>query len=527
MVKLLQLFCVTSGVAAADDSTNLLQQTFAHEQSVGQHILHAVAEGSGDTICVDTAVGDIAPVRGSFAATTSQQAVEVAAGSVAEQAGSFCVPKQEVLLMQRTYGLNTARDIEVALDQKRSTVLMQMSNSGSLVEPSTPALAQTVANAELERQGSCSSALALLEEDSNSSMVISTPKGKAASRPTWEKMNLHVNQDVFMPGILSATNDMLVALVGGGEVDQKKIFAHALGKAEAAFKNVLTKHPISKAVTGVLFAFLGSLLGEDEDMKQDDFYDMIIDEVKDMILKDRIRNKLQDVLHNFQDEMRKRDFLRENYPDQYPLDVQNHDDEGTAIMYQRRIFSYQCWIGKYDHADCKEWEANGAVALGARFAHWHLQTLTEIAVAHKFGDYWKYRRYLRRIQQEGEQYVTVLRHSWETWNKAWQVKLKTPTIESRGDSCQSQFKTGHTCEVKIIGDDFTWPECPKSRSCYRPIGSKTSSWASWIQSWTACIAKTKGDKDSYLNSIKADIDKLDAIQHRAGQYISSLSDNDD
>merc|ERR1719424_1648358 len=49
----------------------------------------------------------------------SQQAVEVAAGSVAPQAGSFCVPKQDVLLMQRTLGLNTARDFEAALGKKK------------------------------------------------------------------------------------------------------------------------------------------------------------------------------------------------------------------------------------------------------------------------------------------------------------------------------------------------------------------------------------------------------------------------
>jgi len=48
----------------------------------------------------------------------SQQAVVVAAGSVAGEAGSFCVAKQDVLLIQRTFGLNTARDFEAALGSK-------------------------------------------------------------------------------------------------------------------------------------------------------------------------------------------------------------------------------------------------------------------------------------------------------------------------------------------------------------------------------------------------------------------------
>merc|ERR1719287_98918 len=92
-----------------------------HEQSVGNRILTAVANGSGDTICVEAAVGDIAPVPGSFTATTSQQAVEVAAGTAAVEKGSFCVAKATVLLLQRTHSLYTADDIESALTTKDST----------------------------------------------------------------------------------------------------------------------------------------------------------------------------------------------------------------------------------------------------------------------------------------------------------------------------------------------------------------------------------------------------------------------
>jgi len=92
-----------------------------HEQSVGHRILAAVANASGDTICVEATVGDIAPVPGSFTATTGQQAVEVAAGTVADENGSFCVAKATVLLLQRTHSLHTANDIESALTTKDST----------------------------------------------------------------------------------------------------------------------------------------------------------------------------------------------------------------------------------------------------------------------------------------------------------------------------------------------------------------------------------------------------------------------
>jgi len=113
------LSSMTMAIAAGDDSTSLLQVFAAVRQhSQGQRILTAVAQ-EGSTICVEAAADDVAPIAGSFIALSSQQAVEVAAGSVAEQAGSFCVPKQDVLLMQRTFGLNTARDFEAALGAKK------------------------------------------------------------------------------------------------------------------------------------------------------------------------------------------------------------------------------------------------------------------------------------------------------------------------------------------------------------------------------------------------------------------------
>jgi len=106
-------------VVVADDVTSLLQLSAGVRMSKGQRILAAVAKGD-DTICVQAAAGDVAPVTGSFTARASQQAVMVAAGSVAAEAGSFCVSKQDVLLIQRTLGLNTAGDFEAALGSKKN-----------------------------------------------------------------------------------------------------------------------------------------------------------------------------------------------------------------------------------------------------------------------------------------------------------------------------------------------------------------------------------------------------------------------
>lgn len=126
MVKALQLLSVAVALADHDESfdeSSLLQlaSNFQSADSMGHRIFVAVANGK-DTVCVSAARGDSAPVSGSFTAKMSQQAVEVAAGSVAEEEGSFCVPKQDVLLLQRTLGLNSARDFDAALATKGETV---------------------------------------------------------------------------------------------------------------------------------------------------------------------------------------------------------------------------------------------------------------------------------------------------------------------------------------------------------------------------------------------------------------------
>jgi len=111
---------MTVAMVVANDVSSLLQLSAGVRQSQAQHILAAIAEQGKDTICVQAAAGDVAPVTGSFTASMSQQAVVVAAGSVAGEAGSFCASKQDVLLIQRTFGLNTARDIEAAVGSKHN-----------------------------------------------------------------------------------------------------------------------------------------------------------------------------------------------------------------------------------------------------------------------------------------------------------------------------------------------------------------------------------------------------------------------
>jgi len=95
-------------MVTAEDASSLLQ--FSEQQT-------AVAHQADARSCVSADVGDVAPVMGSFTAN-DREAVVVAAGSVAEEAGTFCYTEQDVLLAQRSSGSNTARDLEEALGMK-------------------------------------------------------------------------------------------------------------------------------------------------------------------------------------------------------------------------------------------------------------------------------------------------------------------------------------------------------------------------------------------------------------------------
>jgi len=117
MVKTL-FFVISTSVAT--DSVCLLQAHTA-VRTVGQRVIAALSHEGKDTICVQATAGDISPIVGSFTAGKSQQAVEVAAGAVAQEDGSFCVSKQDMLLVQRSHGLTSAHDFDAALEGKKST----------------------------------------------------------------------------------------------------------------------------------------------------------------------------------------------------------------------------------------------------------------------------------------------------------------------------------------------------------------------------------------------------------------------
>merc|ERR1711865_1010922 len=117
MVRMLPLLSMAVATVAEDDSINLMQK-HTRVRTQGERIIAAAANHGSDTICIDVTAGNVAPMSGSFTAMSSQQAVVVAAGAIAESKGSFCVPKQELLLLQRTLGLHTAEEFEAAIGKK-------------------------------------------------------------------------------------------------------------------------------------------------------------------------------------------------------------------------------------------------------------------------------------------------------------------------------------------------------------------------------------------------------------------------
>ena len=102
---MVRILCILAGVVAAaavedvpDDLTSLLQtQIRQHDQNQA---------------CTAVEVGDVAPVNGLF----NGQQVQI--GEVAQESGSFCVDKEVLALLQRSFGMSDLKDIEVAVLKK-------------------------------------------------------------------------------------------------------------------------------------------------------------------------------------------------------------------------------------------------------------------------------------------------------------------------------------------------------------------------------------------------------------------------
>lgn len=102
---MVRTLCFLVGVAAAaaaedviDDLTSMLQT------HVSQH--------NQNQACMPVKLGDIAPANGLF----NGQQVQI--GEVAQESGTFCVDKEVLALIQRSFGLSSLKDIEVSVNTK-------------------------------------------------------------------------------------------------------------------------------------------------------------------------------------------------------------------------------------------------------------------------------------------------------------------------------------------------------------------------------------------------------------------------
>merc|ERR1712160_50008 len=65
-----------------------------------------------DNICVTAKKGDQAPINGQF------NGFEVASGTVAMESGTFCVDQDVLALVQRSWGLSSAEEVEEVVNKK-------------------------------------------------------------------------------------------------------------------------------------------------------------------------------------------------------------------------------------------------------------------------------------------------------------------------------------------------------------------------------------------------------------------------
>merc|ERR1712070_116800 len=100
----------TTAAAAADDATNAAA---ANDATTAAGLLQF--DEDDDKMCTSVTEGDVVPINGFF----NGEAVSM--GDVAQQSGTFCVDKDVMALAQRSFGFESAQDIEDAVVAKKKT----------------------------------------------------------------------------------------------------------------------------------------------------------------------------------------------------------------------------------------------------------------------------------------------------------------------------------------------------------------------------------------------------------------------
>merc|ERR1719198_2279355 len=123
MVRILALISVA--VNAETDSASMLQSTSRmqlsrqHDDTPGARIVQAMHKDEKH-VCVSVSKGQIAPMAGYYK-SVSGEGMDAKRGDKAPLAGTFCVEKNTLALVQRSFDLKDAREFDDALSGKGET----------------------------------------------------------------------------------------------------------------------------------------------------------------------------------------------------------------------------------------------------------------------------------------------------------------------------------------------------------------------------------------------------------------------
>jgi hypothetical protein len=258
-------------------------------------------------------------------------------------------------------------------------------------------------------------------------------------------------------------------------------------------------NPILGGLASIIYSFFQGLFGSSTNEYRA-LYDMIMNQVAHMIAESEIRTKMGLVKDSIEGYIGEADYLSRT--GQQPK-------ADYFYLNMPTVLDSQCLAKDWNAQSCVAWEQHGAVVHSVLFATLHLQTLNEIAASYH-GDQSQVNTYLQEIANYGEKYVTILRHSLDTWHKH---RMQQQNLNFYNPA------VGGNCFINHQGDCYahsadhygaTVEGCPACDFCIvdvheEPYKTRT---VQWHNAWSTCHSNHRSKLQDTMNQVSKAIDGI-------------------
>jgi hypothetical protein len=301
-----------------------------------------------------------------------------------------------------------------------------------------------------------------------------------------------------MEKILNGAAQMAGQIVAGNPPSEADILKSV---GALVIEGIGMENPILGSLASFIYSFFEGLFG-DKSNQYRELYDMIMNQVKEMIHESEIQSEMKNVKNLILGYIDKSDYLS-----------RTGQEQNAQFFYDNRytVLDSNCLAKDWSASSCRDWEQHGAVVHSVLFATLHLQTLNEIAADYlDRGQKSKANQFLQEIVDRGNEYKTILRHSLNTWHNH---RMQQQNLNFYNAA------VGGNCFINHQGDCYaksadhygsTIEGCPACDFCITemyedPYKTRT---IAWHNAWSNCHTDHRSSLQKTMNQVSKAIDGI-------------------